>query len=163
VPRTPDLASAAARSKDSFAREYHLLCVATSTLRRSPALFEDFLAEVCARQPDPRGIPRPYPRIFAHSAFCIPPSSFAPVWLWWSLGGALREPWGGSLVPSRWLCGGLGVALRWLCIPESMPSICLVYGSEVAFRIQVDQVNLAAPYRHQTRSKPSASAESNSS
>ena len=51
---------------------------------------------------------------------------------WWSLGGALGWPWGGSLVPSRWLCGGLGVALRWLCTPESMPSICLVYGLGVA-------------------------------
>src|ERR1035441_10609009 len=38
-----------------------------------------------------------------------------------SLGGALVEPW-----------GGLGVALGWLCTPESMPSIWLVYGFVVA-------------------------------
>ena len=51
---------------------------------------------------------------------------------WWSLGGALVEPWwslGGALV-EPW--GGLGVALGWLCTPESMPSICLVYGLVVA-------------------------------
>src|ERR1035441_10876847 len=45
---------------------------------------------------------------------------------------ALGWLWGGSVVPSRWLCGGLGVALRSLCTPESMPSICLVYGLGVA-------------------------------
>jgi hypothetical protein len=97
-----------------------------------------------------------------HSTFILRPG-VALVEPWWRFEGALGWPWGGSLVPSRWLCGGLGVALRWLCIPESMPSICLVYGSEVAFRIQVDQVNLAALYRHQARPKPSASAELNSS
>src|ERR1039458_136373 len=31
-----------------------------------------------------------------------------------------------------WLWGGFGVALGWLCTPESMPSICLVYGLAVA-------------------------------
>src|ERR1017187_7716176 len=31
-----------------------------------------------------------------------------------------------------WPCGGLVVALGWLCTPESMPSICLVYGFEMA-------------------------------
>src|ERR1017187_9886941 len=40
---------------------------------------------------------------------------------WWSLGGALVEPW----------CGFV-VALWWLCTPESMPSICLLYGFAVA-------------------------------
>jgi hypothetical protein len=35
-------------------------------------------------------------------------------------------------LPTKWLCGGLGVALRWLCTPESMPSICLLYGFVVA-------------------------------
>src|ERR1035438_9378090 len=45
---------------------------------------------------------------------------------------ALVEPWwsfGGALV---WLWCGLGVALRCLCTPESMPSICLVFGFGVA-------------------------------
>src|ERR1035438_1578354 len=27
-----------------------------------------------------------------------------------------------------WLCGGFKVAFWWLCTPESMPSICLLYG-----------------------------------
>jgi hypothetical protein len=36
-------------------------------------------------------------------------------------GGALWEPW-----------GGFREALGWLCSPESMPSICLVYGFVVA-------------------------------
>ena len=40
---------------------------------------------------------------------------------WWSLGVALGWPW-----------GGFEVALRWLCTPESMPSICLQYGLGVA-------------------------------
>ena len=40
---------------------------------------------------------------------------------WWSLGGALVEPW-----------GGLGVALGWLCTPESMPSIWPCGGLVVA-------------------------------
>jgi hypothetical protein len=31
-----------------------------------------------------------------------------------------------------WLCGGSVVAFEWLCAPESMPSICLVYGFEMA-------------------------------
>src|ERR1039458_1624837 len=34
--------------------------------------------------------------------------------------------------PIGCLSGGFGVALRWLCTPESMPSICLVYGFVVA-------------------------------
>ena len=41
--------------------------------------------------------------------------------LCWSLGVALGWPW-----------GSLGVALGWLWTPESMPSICLVYGFVVA-------------------------------
>src|ERR1035438_5514177 len=32
----------------------------------------------------------------------------------------------------RWLWCGLGVALVWLCTPESMPSICLQYGLGLA-------------------------------
>src|ERR1035437_6357966 len=44
VRRTPVLVSPATRSRVSIAREYHLLCFPTPTLRRSPALFEDFLA-----------------------------------------------------------------------------------------------------------------------
>src|ERR1019366_526600 len=32
-----------------------------------------------------------------------------------------------------WPWGGLVMALGWLCTPESMPSICLVYGFVVAF------------------------------
>src|ERR1035441_889121 len=31
-----------------------------------------------------------------------------------------------------WLWYGFGVALVWLCTPESMPSICLLYGFAVA-------------------------------
>src|ERR1039457_4917944 len=42
-------------------------------------------------------------------------------WLWCGFGVALVEPW--------W---SLGVALGWLCTPESMPSICLQYGLGVA-------------------------------
>jgi len=38
------LAPAATRSKASIAREYHLLCLATPTLRCCAAHFEDFLA-----------------------------------------------------------------------------------------------------------------------
>ena len=49
-----------------------------------------------------------------------------------SLGVALWWLWGGSVLPSRWLCGGLVVALGWLCTPESVPSLCLVYGFLVA-------------------------------
>jgi hypothetical protein len=45
----------------------------------------------------------------------------ALVWPWCGLGVALVWPW----------CS-LGVALVWLCTPESMPSICLVYGLGVA-------------------------------
>src|ERR1035441_2230164 len=45
----------------------------------------------------------------------------ALMWLWWGFGGALR-----------WLWWGLGGALGWLCTPESMPSICLLYGFAVA-------------------------------
>jgi hypothetical protein len=33
-----------------------------------------------------------------------------------------------------WLRGGCGVALRCLCTPKSMPSLCLVYGFVVALR-----------------------------
>src|ERR1035438_4749239 len=62
----------------------------------------------------------------------------ALVWLWWGLGVALVGPW----------CG-FGGALVWLCTPESMPSICLLYGFAVAlgglsvqgsgFRVQGDR------------------------
>src|ERR1019366_3249451 len=66
----------------------------------------------------------------------------ALVWLWYGFGMALVEPWGGlggALVEPWW---SLRVALGWLCTPESMPSICLVYGFRVAlggfrgFRLQ---------------------------
>jgi hypothetical protein len=30
------------------------------------------------------------------------------------------------------LCGSLGVALGWLSVPESMPSLCLLYGFVMA-------------------------------
>src|ERR1035438_9291321 len=43
------------------------------------------------------------------------------VWLWCGFGVALVGPW----------CG-FGGALVWLCTPESMPSICLLYGFAVA-------------------------------
>jgi hypothetical protein len=52
--------------------------------------------------------------------------------LWGSLGVALGWLCGGSLLPSRWLCGRLRVALSGLCTPESVPSLCLVYGFVVA-------------------------------
>src|ERR1035438_7940747 len=45
----------------------------------------------------------------------------ALVWLWCGFGVALVGPWWGH-----------GGALGWLCTPESMPSICLVYGFAVA-------------------------------
>jgi hypothetical protein len=47
--------------------------------------------------------------------------TLALVWLWCGFGVALV-----------WLWCGLGVALVWLCTPESMPSICPVYGFVVA-------------------------------
>src|ERR1017187_7441294 len=47
----------------------------------------------------------------------------ALVWLWCGFGVALGWPW-----------GGFAVALGWRCTPESMPSICLVYGFEVALK-----------------------------
>ena len=62
---------------------------------------------------------------------------------WWSLGGALVEPWwslGGALVEPWW---SLGVALWWLCTPESMPSICLVYGFGVALGGSARSLGLA--------------------
>ena len=45
----------------------------------------------------------------------------AVVWLWCGCGVALG-----------WLWCSLRVAVVWLCTPESMPSICLLYGFEVA-------------------------------
>src|ERR1022692_3902277 len=45
---------------------------------------------------------------------------------------ALRWLVGGLWVAWRWLSVGFGVALGWLCTPESMPSICVVYGLGVA-------------------------------
>src|ERR1039458_7428997 len=64
-------------------------------------------------------------------------------WLWWSLGVALVEPWGGFGGALGWLWwslevalvkpwGGFGEALGWLCTPESMPSIWLWCGLGVA-------------------------------
>ena len=47
----------------------------------------------------------------------------ALMWPWCGLGGALVEPW----------CG-FRVALRWLCTPESMPSIWLWCGFRVALK-----------------------------
>src|ERR1035441_1281546 len=44
----------------------------------------------------------------------------------------LRRLWGGFGVPIGWLAVGFEVALVWLCTPESMPSICLLYGFGVA-------------------------------
>jgi hypothetical protein len=41
-------------------------------------------------------------------------------------------PWCGLGVALVWLWCGFGVALVWLCTPESMPSICLLYGFAVA-------------------------------
>jgi hypothetical protein len=38
----------------------------------------------------------------------------------------------GHILALVWPWCGLGVALGWLCTPESMPSICLVYGFVVA-------------------------------
>jgi hypothetical protein len=45
---------------------------------------------------------------------------------------ALRWLEGRMGVAWRWLGGGFGVAVGWLCTPESMPSICLLYGFVVA-------------------------------
>src|ERR1035441_9325634 len=47
----------------------------------------------------------------------------------WPKGGNYSPGFGVALVEPWW---SLGVALGWLCTPESMPSICLVYGSVVA-------------------------------
>src|ERR1039458_2073025 len=54
-------------------------------------------------------------------------------WLWCGFGGALVEPW--------W---SLGVALWWLCTPESMPSICLLYGFAVALGGSARQIGRAS-------------------
>jgi hypothetical protein len=51
---------------------------------------------------------------------------------WGSLGMALGWLCSPESVPSIWLCGGLGVALGCLCTPESLRSLCLVYGFVVA-------------------------------
>jgi hypothetical protein len=56
----------------------------------------------------------------------------ALVWLWCGCGVALVWLWCGFGVAVVWLWCGFVVALGWLCSPESMPSICLVYGFEVA-------------------------------
>src|ERR1035441_10679145 len=62
-----------------------------------------------------------------------------------AINGLFHMPWL-NLLPSRrfasrrsrtgfsWcrFWGGFGVAVVWLCTPESMPSICLVYGLGVA-------------------------------
>src|ERR1039457_5905790 len=56
----------------------------------------------------------------------------ALVWPWCGLGVALVWPWCGLGVALVWPWCGFGVALVWLCSPESMPSICLVYGFAVA-------------------------------
>jgi hypothetical protein len=40
--------------------------------------------------------------------------------------------WVPNWLPIGYLPNGFGVALRWLCTPESMPSICLLYGFVVA-------------------------------
>src|ERR1035437_357648 len=56
----------------------------------------------------------------------------ALVWLWWSLGVAVVEPWWRFRVAVGWPWGGFRVALGCLCTPESMPSICLLYGFGVA-------------------------------
>src|ERR1017187_8261070 len=56
----------------------------------------------------------------------------ALVWLWGGCRVALGWPWGGLGAALEWPWGGLGVALGWLCTPESMPSICLLYGLGVA-------------------------------
>src|ERR1035438_4368697 len=52
--------------------------------------------------------------------------------LWGGLGVALGYPWGGFRVALYSTVDGFVVALGWLCTPESMPSICLVYGFVVA-------------------------------
>src|ERR1035437_68453 len=46
------------------------------------------------------------------------------------LGGVKKSNLQNDVYTSLWC--GFGVALRWLCTPESMPSICLVYGFVVA-------------------------------
>src|ERR1039457_7414250 len=52
--------------------------------------------------------------------------------LWGRMVVAVVAPCGGLGVAWGWLGGGLGVAVGWLCTPESMPSICLLYGFGVA-------------------------------
>src|ERR1035437_3418986 len=56
----------------------------------------------------------------------------ALVWLWWSLGVAVVEPWWRFRVAVGWPWGGFRAALGCLCTPESMPSICILYGFGVA-------------------------------
>jgi hypothetical protein len=46
------------------------------------------------------------------SAFCILRSAFALSWLWWSLGVALVEPWGGFGVALGWLWGAYQLAIN---------------------------------------------------
>src|ERR1035441_3158249 len=63
-----------------------------------------------------------FARRCCHLPSAIPRRSWVALgWPWWSLGGALE-----------WLWCGLGGALRCLCTPESMPSIWLCGGFEMA-------------------------------
>src|ERR1017187_2325593 len=59
-------------------------------------------------------------------------NTLALVWLWCGFGVAVVWLWCGLGVALVWPWCGFGVALVWLCSPESMPSICLVYGFAVA-------------------------------
>src|ERR1039457_220301 len=56
----------------------------------------------------------------------------ALMWLWCGFGVPIGWLSVGFEVALGWLWWSLGVALGWLCTPESMPSICLLYGFGVA-------------------------------
>jgi hypothetical protein len=58
-----------------------------------------------------------------------------------------------DLTQTPWINGerkghpGFGVALVWLCTPEYMPSICLVYG----FAVALGGFARSAQFRHSTK------------
>ena len=77
VRQTSILAPATTRSRASIAREYHLLCFPTPTLRRSAPIFEDFLPSPRLPVPESSAIPGLYFRLSTLSIFNFLPIQLA--------------------------------------------------------------------------------------
>jgi len=77
VRQTSILAPATTRSRASIAREYHLLCFPTPTLRRSAPIFEDFRASPRLPVPESSAIPGLYFRLSTLSIFNFLPIQLA--------------------------------------------------------------------------------------